>query len=166
MFTSFISQSQYIKQAEFGSLPKKVVVTSSIIFVMFVIVIAIIYAYTEDWSYVDSLYFVVITISTIGYGDIVPKTPIGKVVNVIFAYASFFGIFVLFRVVIGYVVDHQIESIIGRIKRKKRQQSQHRLRGISALNPSLSLTNLADAAAQDMMDEEYDALTEGRNLQW
>jgi len=34
----------------------------------------------EDLTYHDALYFIVVTLSTIGYGDIIPKTSIGKAV--------------------------------------------------------------------------------------
>jgi voltage-gated potassium channel Kch len=36
------------------------------------------YHVTEKFSWVDSVYFCVVTLATVGYGDIVPKTDIGK----------------------------------------------------------------------------------------
>lgn len=39
----------------------------------------------EHWSYIDAFYFSVITLTTIGYGDVVPKTEIGKVLAALFA---------------------------------------------------------------------------------
>jgi len=32
----------------------------------------------EPWSMVDSLYYCVVTVSTVGYGDLTPSTTLGK----------------------------------------------------------------------------------------
>lgn len=42
------------------------------------------YHYIEDLSWLDSLYFCVVTLTTIGYGDIVPKTDAGKLFTVFY----------------------------------------------------------------------------------
>lgn len=46
------------------------------------------YHFQEGWGWLDSLYFSVITLTTIGYGDFSPATDLGK-------------IFTLFYIVIG-----------------------------------------------------------------
>jgi hypothetical protein len=38
------------------------------------------YTKVDGWSYIDALYFSVITMATIGYGDLSPDTTFGKVV--------------------------------------------------------------------------------------
>ena len=45
----------------------------------------LIYHFLEGWDWVDSLYFVVITTTTIGYGDLTPTTQLTKFITVFFA---------------------------------------------------------------------------------
>ncbi len=42
------------------------------------------YHYLEGWSVVDSLYFSVVTLTTIGYGDFTPQTDAGKIFTIIY----------------------------------------------------------------------------------
>ena len=40
------------------------------------------YHYVEGWSWIDSAYFSVITLTTIGYGDFSPVTDLGKLFTI------------------------------------------------------------------------------------
>ncbi|NOD78501.1 MULTISPECIES: ion channel [unclassified Ruegeria] len=51
------------------------------------------YVLVEGWSILDAAYFSVVTMSTVGYGDIAPTTAMGKVFTMIFTVAGI-GIFV------------------------------------------------------------------------
>jgi voltage-gated potassium channel len=42
----------------------------------------------EGWHFIDSFYFTGMTMLTVGYGDVTPKTDVGRVVAVIFAFIS------------------------------------------------------------------------------
>jgi hypothetical protein len=50
-----------------------------------IVVGAIVFHWLEGWNWVDSFYFVVITLTTIGYGDLSPTTQFSKLVTIFFA---------------------------------------------------------------------------------
>ncbi|VXA95800.1 Potassium channel protein [Flavobacterium sp. 9AF] len=52
--------------------------------IMIVLVGTLTYHYIEGWSLIDSLYFSVVTLTTIGYGDFAPKTDGGKLFTVLY----------------------------------------------------------------------------------
>ena len=46
-----------------------------------------VFSYLEDWSIIDAFYFVTMTATTVGYGDLTPTTPVSKVVTILFAFS-------------------------------------------------------------------------------
>lgn len=52
-----------------------------------------VYHFVEGWSYLDAAYFSVMTISTVGYGDITPVTTIGKLFTIFYVLCGL-GVFV------------------------------------------------------------------------
>lgn len=43
-----------------------------------------VYVWLEGWGWIDAFYFSVITIATVGYGDLAPKTDTGKLFTIAF----------------------------------------------------------------------------------
>jgi voltage-gated potassium channel len=48
----------------------------------------IFYHVTEKWSWLDSYYFCVVTLATVGYGDLVPHTPAGRLFTTFYIMAG------------------------------------------------------------------------------
>jgi voltage-gated potassium channel len=44
----------------------------------------IFYVRTEGWRALDALYFCVVTLATVGYGDFAPRTSVGKVFTMVY----------------------------------------------------------------------------------
>lgn len=53
---------------------------------------ALFYWEVEGWSVLDALYFCIMTMSTVGYGDLVPTSPLSKIFTIVFTILSI-GIF-------------------------------------------------------------------------
>ena len=52
------------------------------------------YVRTEGWSVLDALYFCVVTLATVGYGDFAPRTSLGKVFTIVYVLIGA-GVFVV-----------------------------------------------------------------------
>lgn len=77
---------------------------------------AVFYHLIEKWQWVDSFYFTVITLSTVGYGDFSPQTTAGKLFTMPYV---FIGIG-LFIAVANSLLRHRGQKTI-----EKRQGKQH-----------------------------------------
>ena len=59
------------------------------IFIIILLVGSTVFYYKfEHWSVIDALYFSVMTMATIGYGDLVPTTPFTKIFTIIYTFLS------------------------------------------------------------------------------
>lgn len=48
----------------------------------------IVYHVLEKWSWINSYYFSVVTLSTVGYGDLVPTTPTAKLFTTFYIFVG------------------------------------------------------------------------------
>ena len=72
------------------------------IFIYATIVIGVgpaLYHWLEGWSWLDSVYFVVITLTTIGYGDFSPTQPVTKIITIFYGLNGIILILILFDVI-------------------------------------------------------------------
>ena len=81
------------------------------------------YHNTEGWSKVDAFYFTVMTITTVGFGDLVPTHDFSKIVTALFSLVSIPLVIFCFGVIakgyfegrIGYI-EHRITELLKREK--------------------------------------------------
>ena len=50
-----------------------------------VIIGALLFHWLEGWNLLDSFYFVIIALTTIGFGDFAPTTPLTKLITIFYA---------------------------------------------------------------------------------
>nr|WP_255768858.1 potassium channel family protein [Maritalea mediterranea] len=77
-------------KAAFGDETVRTILSVTLIIIFLT---SLLYMWIEGWGFIDSLYFSVMTISTVGYGDFTPKTDIGKFLTIVYVISGM-GIFV------------------------------------------------------------------------
>lgn len=62
----------------------------ALLFLVVVLLVAgtVFYSWKEGWSLLDSAFFSLITLTTVGYGDMVPTTPFSKIVTMVYLVAG------------------------------------------------------------------------------
>jgi voltage-gated potassium channel Kch len=80
----------------------------------------IVYSLLEGWSLLDSLYFSVVTLATVGYGDLHPTTDLGKAFTIVYILTGV-GVLVVFASrVVNTMVDRRSEVVRERRARRHR----------------------------------------------
>lgn len=74
----------------------------------------------EGWSIIDSFYFTVVTMATVGYGDIHPVTDIGKLFTTFFIFAGVGTMTYTITIVFEHAVERELLHRFSRNFRKIR----------------------------------------------
>ncbi len=78
----------------------------------------LVYHNLEGWSWVDCLYFMTATFTTVGYGDLVPRSDAAKIFTVFSMWTGISIGFYMIYTISKYreeKIDHPLLSFIGRI---------------------------------------------------
>ncbi len=73
----------------------------------------VIYHWLEGWSYLDALYFCVVSLATVGYGDLTPTTPLARLFTIIYLINGIGILLALFdriRVVRARAIENSAQS--------------------------------------------------------
>ena len=66
------------------------------------------YSRVEGWSVLDAMYFCVLTLATVGFGDLTPRTPLGRAFTIVYVLIGT-GVFV------GVAAEFAITILRGRV---------------------------------------------------
>lgn len=92
------------------------------------------YHKVEGWRWLDSFYFSVITLATVGFGDFTPQTDLGKIFTVFYI---FVGLWILIGFVtpIGeYLINKRMENLYKKIQDKERSETESEIESETELN--------------------------------
>jgi voltage-gated potassium channel len=100
-----------------GNHSGQVNIIKGLILLVFVIVFGVLgYSTLEKWPVLDSLYMTVITITTVGFGEVRAVSPAGRVFTVVLIFMGMGIMAYTVGMVASLMVDLQISAILGRKK--------------------------------------------------
>ncbi|PWA44265.1 two pore domain potassium channel, EF-hand domain pair [Artemisia annua] len=77
---------------------------------------------SETHVVVDALYFCIVTMCTIGYGDIIPDSPVTKLFSIMFVLIGFGFIDILLSGMVSYVLDLQENYLLSSLTNGKKRK--------------------------------------------
>ena len=93
---------------------------AGVILVLIVTIGVVGYRLIEGWSLFDALYMTIITIATVGYGEVHPLSPGGRVFTIFLILGGIGGAFYALFGIAAYVVEGQFGVTLGRRRMKTR----------------------------------------------
>jgi len=82
------------------------------------------YMIIEGWSFTDAVYMTVITLSTVGYGEVQRLSPTGRIFTIVVIILGVGFVFYLAGSIIQFMVEGRIREILGRRKLEKKIRGQ------------------------------------------
>ncbi len=81
------------------------------IFLLIVLIGSLVYSHLEQWSYLDSMYFSIITLTTIGYGDMHPVQDSSKIFTIFYVLFGVGLVFYLFTTIARHLFEDEKKEI-------------------------------------------------------
>ena len=85
--------------------------------VVLIVVGTLLYRWLEGWGFVDAAYFTMITLTTIGYGDLVPTTALSKMFTAFFAFAGVAVFLFALSILADYYFGQRAQSLEKQVQR-------------------------------------------------
>jgi len=84
--------------------------------VLVIIIVAGVIGYVviEEWSFVDSLYMTIITITTVGYAEVHPLTASGRIFSIFLIVGGVSGALYALSGIAGYIIEGHLGTTLGR----------------------------------------------------
>ena len=95
------------------------------------------YSHLEGWDVVSGLYFMVVTLLAVGYGDLHPSTDLSRVFTMIYSLVGMSLVFFILKNIFNYLIDLRDET---RLIRAKYNLARHTMHLQTAIGDSLAVS--------------------------
>lgn len=143
---------------------QKTLMIQVLFFLGYLLSAAAVYAYIEDWDFLDAVYWVDVTLFTIGYGDFSPKTHLGRSLFFPMAIGGILFVGLIVASISTLALDRASTKVSIRMVEKARQEA------LKKFNPNNGTTHLRlfklreiqkDLSSElDQREHEFDIMRE------
>ncbi|KAL2019211.1 hypothetical protein VTK56DRAFT_10011 [Thermocarpiscus australiensis] len=121
--------------AQIGRYPKDFMLTPSqrtlmlqtIMFLLYLLLGALLFGKIEEWSYLDAVYWAAVTLFTVGFGDYVPSTTLGRALLLPYSLIGIISLGLVIGSIRSLVLDRGRRRLNARIMEKRRRKTLRRL---------------------------------------
>ncbi|KAK3900765.1 hypothetical protein C8A05DRAFT_16968, partial [Staphylotrichum tortipilum] len=106
---------------------QRTLMLQTIMFMLYLLLGALLFCRLEHWNYLDALYWAAVTLFTVGFGDIVPNTSVGRALLIPYALVGIISLGLVIGSIRSLVLDRGKTRLGARIVEKKRRRTIRRL---------------------------------------
>jgi potassium channel subfamily K len=117
---------------------QRTLMLQSIMLLLYLLLGAYIFSEIESWYYLDAVYWAVVTLFTVGFGDYYPETDLGRGLLIPFALAGIISLGLVISSVRNLILEEGSRCVTTRIGNKKREKTIRKILlsgGSNALDP-------------------------------
>ncbi|KAI1631715.1 hypothetical protein F4809DRAFT_657464 [Biscogniauxia mediterranea] len=107
---------------------QRTLMLQTIIFLMYLLLGALVFSNIEGWNYLDSVYWADVTLFTVGFGDISPKTSLGRALLIPYAFVGIISFGLVIGSIRSLILDRGKRRLDARVLEKRRRQLIRQLR--------------------------------------
>ena len=130
------------------TLPQRTLMAQSTCFIVYMICGAAVFSHIEDWRLVDGMYWATVTLLTIGYGDVVPVTHLGRSLIIPYAIAGI--------IMLGLVAGSVGALVLDRAQQK--MNARWTIRERRRLEPEIAAPHPEDATDAERERREFNTM--------
>lgn len=119
------------------------------------------YMYILDLNVVDSIYFTVVTLTTVGYGEIVPMGPPAKMFTVVFLLGGIITASYTASILLAALIEGEVQGVVGHrrmIRRIKRMRDHAIICGFGRIGRDLAKNLTAEGLPFVVIEQSEEAV--------
>lgn len=134
---------------------QRTLMLQTILFLMYLLLGALVFSNIEGWNYLDAVYWADVTLFTVGFGDFLVETKLGRALLIPYALVGIISLGLVIGSIRSLVLDRGRRRMAARVEERKRRKM---VRSMTSKGKDEILEPIQDTAASTNADTRSDNL--------